>query len=391
VLKYLTRTVIALSFVSLFADIASEMLYPVMPFYLKSIGFTALAIGLLEGFAQFVVGFSSGYFGKLSDKIGKRMPFVTAGYFLAAIGKPMMTLSVYPPWIFFSRFIDRLGKGVRTGARDAVLSMEAQDSDKGKVFGFHRGMDSLGAAIGPALALVYLIYHPGNYRNLFLIAFAPGLISAAITFLVREKKVIVAKAKSSSANFFSFLGYWKTASPAYKQITAGLLCFALFNSSDAFLFLAAKSGGMKDNYIIGAYIFYNVVFAAMSFPAGALADKFGMKKAFITGLILFAAVYAGMSAVHENFWLFLWFFIYGIYAAFTDGVSSAWISKNCSKEERGTALGFYKSMSSICLLMASTITGLIWMRFSPHIALLYSTTGAVAVAFYFLLTAKEKS
>ena len=146
---------------------------------------------------------------------------------------------------------------------------------------------------------------------------------------------------------------------------------------------------MQDNYIIGAYIFYNIVFAATSFPAGSLADKFGMKKAFIVGLILFAVVYAGMSMVHENFWLFLWFFIYGVYAAFTDGVSSAWISKHCSKEERGTAIGFYKSMSSICLLVASAIAGLLWMQFSPHIALVYSAGGALLVTFYFLVAAGE--
>ncbi len=387
--KYLTRTVITLSFVSLFADIASEMLYPVMPFYLKSIGFTALAIGLLEGFAQVIIGFSTGYFGQLSDRIGKRMPFVRTGYFLAAIAKPMMTVLIYPWWIFFVRFIDRLGKGLRTGARDAVLSMEADDSDKGKVFGFHRGMDTLGAAIGPACALVYLIYHPGDYRNLFLIAFGPGLISVAITFLVREKKTIAAKAKTASANFFSFMGYWKDSSPAYKRILTGLLCFALFNSSDAFLFLAAKAGGMQDNYIIGAYIFYNIVFAATAFPAGSLADKFGMKKAFIVGLILFAMVYAGMSVVHENVWLYIWFFIYGVYAAFTDGVSSAWISKHCSKEERGTAIGFYKGMSSICLLFASAIAGLLWMHFSPHVALMFSVVGALVVVFYFLVAARK--
>ena len=128
--KYLTKTVLVLSFVSLFADIASEMLYPVMPFYLKSIGFTALAIGLLEGFAQLIIGMSTGYFGNLSDRIGKRMPFVRAGYFLASISKPMMAIYIYPWWIFFARFIDRFGKGLRTGARDAVLSMEAQDETK---------------------------------------------------------------------------------------------------------------------------------------------------------------------------------------------------------------------------------------------------------------------
>ena len=161
----MTRTVVILSFVSLFADIASEMLYPVMPFYLKSIGFTALAIGLLEGFAQLIIGLSTGYFGQLSDRMGKRMPFVRTGYFLAAIGKPMMALFIYPWWIFLCAPCRSLWekRDCERAHRDAVLSLEAHDNDKGKVFGFHRGMDTLlGAAIGPALALMYLIYHPGQ-------------------------------------------------------------------------------------------------------------------------------------------------------------------------------------------------------------------------------------
>ena len=387
--KYLTRTVITLSFVSLFMDIASEMLYPVMPFYLKSIGFTALSIGLLEGFAQLIIGFSIGYFGSLSDRLGKRMPFVRTGYFLGAISKHMMATFIYPWWIFLSRFIDRLGKGVRTGARDALLSTEAHDEHRGKVFGFHRAMDTLGAAIGPALALIYLIYHPGDYRRMFFIAFIPGIIAIVITFMVREKRIVSSSTKPSAYNFFAFLSYWNVSSTSYKRVLTGLLAFALFNSSDAFLFLAAKAGGMQDNYIIGAYIFYNLVFAAVSFPAGSLADRVGMMKAFITGLILFAIVYAGMSSVHQNAWLFTWFFVYGAYAAFTDGISSAWISKHCNRDERGTAIGFYKSFSSICLMMASAIAGYLWIQFSPQIALMFSAIGALLVVLYFLVLSDD--
>ncbi|MDQ6890948.1 MAG: MFS transporter, partial [Bacteroidota bacterium] len=165
--KIITRTIWILSLVSLFTDMASEMLYPIMPVFLRSIGFSFLLIGVLEGFAEAVAGLSKGYFGKKSDGLGKRLPFVQLGYGLSAISKPMMAAFVYPLWIFFVRTVDRLGKGIRTGARDAMLSDECTKENKGKVFGFHRSLDTMGAVLGPAIALAYLYYHPGNYKTLF--------------------------------------------------------------------------------------------------------------------------------------------------------------------------------------------------------------------------------
>jgi len=160
--SYLTQTIVTLSLVSLLTDIASEMLYPIMPVYLSSIGFTALWIGVLEGLAEAVVGLSKAWFGNLSDRSGRRAPFIKTGYLLSAISKPMMALFTWPAWIFLARSTDRLGKGIRTGARDAMLADESEPVHRGKVFGFHRGMDTLGAAIGPCCALVYLIFYPPN-------------------------------------------------------------------------------------------------------------------------------------------------------------------------------------------------------------------------------------
>ncbi len=184
------------------------MLYPIMPIYLKSIGFSIMLIGILEGVAEATAGLSKGYFGKLSDNSGKRVPFVQIGYALSAISKPMMALFVYPLWIFFARNIDRFGKGIRTGARDAILSDEATPATKGKVFGFHRSMDTLGAVLGPALALLYLYYHPQDYKTLFYIAFIPGLLAVAASFYLKDKRETTAKKKTPTP-FFSFLHYWK--------------------------------------------------------------------------------------------------------------------------------------------------------------------------------------
>ena len=160
-----------------------------MPIYLKSIGFSIVLIGVLEGFAEAITGISKGYFGNVSDTKGKRLPFVQIGYAFSAIAKPMMALFVYPLWVFFARTTDKLGKGVRTAARDALLSDEATTETKGQVFGFHRAMDTLGAAIGPFLALIYLAFYPNDYKTLFFLAFFPGVLAIIFTLLIKEKSV----------------------------------------------------------------------------------------------------------------------------------------------------------------------------------------------------------
>ena len=187
--KIITKTIWLLSLVSLFTDVAGEMLYPVTPLYLKKIGFSVLLIGILEGVAEAVAGLSKGYFGKLSDASGKRLPFIQFGYGLSALSRPMMAFIAHPLWIFFSRTMERLGKGIRTGARDALLSEEATPATKGTVFGFHRSMDTLGAVIGPLIALLYLYFYPDNYKTLFYFAFIPGILAIIITSIIKEKNI----------------------------------------------------------------------------------------------------------------------------------------------------------------------------------------------------------
>ncbi|MBC7587758.1 MAG: MFS transporter, partial [Chitinophagaceae bacterium] len=203
-MKYITRTVWILSLVSLFTDMASEMLYPIMPIYLKEIGFSIILIGILEGVAEAVAGLSKGYFGKLSDNAGKRVPFVQIGYVFSAISKPMMAFFIYPLWIFFARTIDRFGKGIRTGARDAILSDEATPETKGKIFGFHRSMDTFGAVLGPAFALLYLYFNPQDYTTLFYIAFIPGCIAILASLFLKDKNKTANKLKTATP-FFSFI------------------------------------------------------------------------------------------------------------------------------------------------------------------------------------------
>ena len=383
-MKHITRTVWILSLVSLFTDAASEMLYPIMPIYLKSIGFSIVLIGVLEGIAEAVAGLGKGYFGKRSDMSGKRVPFVQIGYSLSALSKPMLAFFVFPIWVFFVRTLDRIGKGIRTGARDALLSDEATPATKGKVFGFHKSMDTLGAVIGPSLALLYLYFYPGNYVTLFYIAFIPGLLAVLSSFFLKEKTISKSVVKLKTP-FFSFLNYWKESPARYRQVVIGLLAFTLFNSSDVFLLLQAKQAGIGDTMVIGLYIFYNLIYALFALPLGILADKIGLKKIFIAGLFIFAIVYFGFANSTNLYVLIALFFLYGIYAAATEGISKAWISNISLKKDTATAIGTFSGLQSICAMLASSLTGLIWYQFGAATAFIATSIATFIVAIYFLM------
>ena len=388
-MKNISRTVWILSLISLFTDTASEMLYPIMPIYLKSIGFSIVLIGILEGVAEATAGFSKGYFGKRSDAIGKRVPFVQLGYAFSALSKPMMAVFIYPLWIFFARTIDRIGKGIRTGARDAILSDEATPETKGKIFGFHRSMDTLGAVLGPSLALIYLYYNPQDYKTLFYIAFVPGLLAVSASFFLVEKKK-TNRIQPKPTPFVSFLNYWKTSPAMYRKVVIGLLAFTLFNSSDVFLLLKAKQSGLSDTTVIGIYIFYNLVYALCAFPLGILADKIGLKKMLLFGIIIFSIVYFGMGFNHNSAIFIGLFSLYGIYAAASEGVSKAWISNITDKKDTATAIGTYSAFQSIFTMLASSLAGLIWYQFGASTTFIITGISSVFIFFYFILMTKEK-
>lgn len=384
--RIFTKAIVLLSFVSLFTDIASEMLYPIMPIFLKSIGFSVVLIGILEGLAEATAGISKGYFGHLSDKIGRRVPFVRWGYAMSAFSKPMMAVFIYPVWIFFARTLDRLGKGVRNSARDALLSDESTPETKGKVFGFHRGMDTLGAAIGPFIALIFLYLYPGQYRWLFILAFIPGLIAVGLTWVIKERRKHENRVKHDDrVGFFSFLSYWKYADRQYKYLVVGLLLFALFNSSDVFLLLMVKHQGFSDIQMISLYIFYNLFYASLSYPTGWLADRLGMKRIMIAGLVVFATVYILFGFATSLVHFVILFGLYSLYASATEGISKAWITNLAQKEHTATAIGFYNSFQSIAALLASSIAGIVWYTFSPTFVFTIAGSVALVISGYLII------
>lgn len=383
-MKFLTKTIVILSLISMMTDISSEMLYPILPMFLKSIGFSVLWIGILEGFAEAIAGFSKGYFGRMSDKIGKRVPFVRIGYTLSAISKPLIGIFAAPLAVFFLRTIDRLGKGVRTAARDAILSAETTKEFKGRVFGFHRALDTLGAAIGPIVALIYLYFYPENYVSLFILAFIPGLIGILFTFYLYDEKSDLSISVINKTKFFEFLSYWKKSSKSFKKTVIGLIVFTVINSSDIFLLLLVKQNGLSDSNVIILYIFYNLVYALFSTPMGWLGDKIKLKNSLILGMFLFSLVYIFIPFVISNWIYYLLFSAYGISISAIEGNSKALISNISEKEDTATAIGFLTSFQSIATLLASSIAGIMWSAINPAAPFLLSGIVAFFCSVYFL-------
>ena len=355
-----------------------------MPIYLKDIGFSVLMIGILEGVAEAITGLSKVYFGALSDRVGRRLPFVQLGYAMSAFAKPFLAYVAQPMWVFSMRTLDRLGKGVRTAPRDAMLAEESGREHRAAVFGFHRSMDTLGAVLGPAVALVYLYFNPGSYEALFFFAFIPGFLAIIFSLALREKQRFE-KRKGKSRTFFSFVRYWKRSTPEFKSTLIGLLLFALFNSSDMFLLLRARESGMSDAMVVGVYIFYNLIYALFAYPFGVFADRKGLKWVFIMGLAFFSITYIGLSYTEDTKIIWLLFGIYGLFAAATEGIGKAWISIVAGGKDTGTALGTYATFQSMGALGAAIITGWLWTSKGFADALLFSGGGAIAAMIYFLL------
>jgi MFS family permease len=292
----------------------------------------------------------------------------------------MLAILATPVWVLLARTIDRLGKGLRTGARDALLSDETTPENKGKVFGFHRSMDTLGAVFGPAVALVWLAARPGEFRPLFLIAFLPGLLAIGIAFLLKERQAIPSNRPIQP--FWASFGYWRVASPSYRQVVGALVLFALFNSSDAFLLLLARQRGLSDATVVGLYIWYNAVYVLSAWPLGHLADKVGPRRLLVAGLLLFAVVYGGVAVAHTTWTFAAMFGLYGVYAAATEGVGKAWVSNLCLKADTGAALGTFSGLSSLAALGASVGAGLLWQWGGPSLTFGVTAVVALGVAGY---------
>ncbi|MBI5452153.1 MFS transporter [Candidatus Gottesmanbacteria bacterium] len=399
------RPVFFLGLVSFFNDVAAEMIYPIVPIFLTSVLHAPMSIvGLIEGIAEGTASLGKFIFGYFSDKIHKRKIFVVAGYGLDSATKLLLGLAFSWPLVFLARFLSRLGKGVRTAARDSILLQNTTAQNRGFIFGFHRAFDSAGAVFGPIAALLLMQLLKEDVRSIFFIAFIPSLIGVVLLVLfVRERTQdtsdgVLSLSKDSSGVEESENSPISPISPirpiachsfhpSLKLFFFISIIFALGNSSDAFLILRSKDLGLSTSLVIFTYMLYNLSQTIFATPAGSLADKIGARKVYALGLLVFAVVYFLFGVINNPFWLWLIFPVYGVYIAATDGVSKAYISEFITERQSGTYFGLYQTSISVAAFFASFIGGILWSKISPSATFFYGSFMSLA-AFLILGYAK---
>ncbi len=384
--KGISGNVIILGLVSLLNDVASEMVYPVVPIFLVTVlGAPPLVIGFIEGLAESLSKFLMAFSGFLSDKSQKRKPYVLWGYSFATVSHLFMSIAHAWPLVLFARVVSKTGKGIRTSARDALITESALKEDRGRNFGFHRTMDSVGAVAGPLLSIFILKALNDNYRQLFFIAFIPGLLGVLmIIFFVKEK--------AKPALEFSKLKFeWAKTNSSFKIFLLISFIFTLGNSSSVFMILRAQDLGLSIGLTIFTYVLYNLTNALTSMPAGIVADRIGARKVLFIGFVLFAMVYLAFGAINSALWVWVLFPIYGLYVALTDGVSSTYISKLIPHEISASAFGVYQTLMGVATFLASTIAGALWTFGGVRLPFYFGGTLAlISAAMFFVLTKRIK-
>ncbi len=352
-----SRNVFVLGLVSFAADISSEMLYPVLPIFLTTtLGTPVSLVGAIEGIAEGTAGTSKVAAGWWSDRLPRRRPLVVAGYGLSALGKLLLAVAFVWPQALVARFCDRLGKGTRTAPRDALIADSSAEGTRGRVFGFHRALDTAGAVVGPLLGLALVAsLGEGRLRLVFLLAVIPALVSVALVRLARERPRAVAP-RGGERPRIDLSG----APMAFWLFLGVSFLFAFGNSSDAFLLLRASDLGLGLTAVILAYVLYNVAYALLSFPAGIVADRVGPKAVLAGGFFVFGLVYLGFAAATGSAAVWPLFAAYGVTMALTEGVGRAFVSDFAPAERRGTFLGLYHTTIGLTAVVASVLAGVLW-------------------------------
>ncbi len=386
------RNVKVMGLVSLFNDISSEMIYPIVPIFLTTVLHApATAIGLIEGIAESSASLLKMVSGWLSDRLQKRKIFVAIGYSFSAASKFLIGLAQGWPFVLFARFIDRLGKGTRTAARDALILESVEPENRGRAFGLHRSMDSAGAVIGPILALLLIYLYQNNFRLIFFLAGIPSAIGVILLLLfVKEKVKTDRPVESNKPLTANYKFNWKSFDPAFKKFLLISIVFAIGNSSDAFLILRAQDLGLAATLTVAAYVLFNLTYSFFSYPAGIIVDKIGAKKIITLGWWLFVAVYLSLGLIQNNFWIWFIFPIYGIYMALTDGVSKAYIAQMVPKEKSGTAFGAYLMLTGLCMFVASFGAGLLWKYIDPSATFYFGALTAAIAVIWFMMSKDMK-
>ncbi len=352
----LTRSTFLLAFASLFSDISTEMLYPVLPVFLtQTLHANGSIVGLVDGFAQAVQNLVQGFSGALSDKLQKRKPIALAGYFLSAIAKPLMGVSAIWQGLFAARLLDRFGAGTRSAPRDALLAASASDEHRGKAFGLEGFGDNAGAFLGPLLALFLLYSLHLGMRSIFYLALIPGLLAFCMVLMVRERPAPAGAKAKIDIHFRQFpKAYWR-----YLLATA---VFGAGNSTNAFLILRTQDAGGSLDITILIYAAFNLVAALISYPAGFLSDTRGRKGVLLAALAIFTAAYLGFALTQNIAVMASLFAAYGLYQGIFRTAGKALAADLVPAHLRASGVGWYSTALGLLQLIASLIAGLLWDR-----------------------------
>jgi MFS family permease len=365
-----------LGLVSFFADVSSEMIYPLVPVFLTGIlGAPVAAVGLIEGVAESTASLLKVGSGWWSDRMERRLPLVFGGYGLAAAGKLLLALAAAWPVVLLARFVDRFGKGVRGSPRDALIAESTRPDQRGRAFGLHRSLDTAGAVIGPLLALALVALLHDRLRLVFLLAVAPGIISVLTLLLVREPPPDRSVRRAAPPPLTL-----RGLDTRLLLFLLAMLIFALGNSSDVFLILRAKDLGLSMTAVVLAYVLYNIVYMTGALPTGILSDAIGRRGVLVGGLLAFALVYLGFALADRALYVWPLFAVYGLYIAATDGVGKALITDLAPGERRASALGLYGTVTGVAALVASLVAGELWDHVSPAAPFLLGAAAALVAA-----------
>ena len=361
--------IVLLGLVSLFTDISTEMVYPILPLYLTAVmGAGPAIIGIIEGIAESLASIIKLFSGIIADRYGHKKRLAIFGYASSPVNKIIILFSATWTGVLIARIIDRFGKGIRTAPRDAMVAESAGKAQLGKAFGLHKGLDLLGTAIGIILAWFILSFGDNEYKKIFLYSLIPAFIGLVILLFVKDKKQRIANAPSSDK---TIAFNWKNLDRRLKLFLVCIFLFTLGNSSNAFILLRAYNAGFSSRGAILLYFIYNMTGSLLAFPAGMLSDKFGRKNLLCTGYFLYGIVYIGIGLMSNNIAFIALFVIYGFYSAMTAGIERALIVDIVPPENKAGALGLHAAIVGIGLLPASVIAGFLWTWLGPSAPFLF--------------------
>ena len=356
---WLTRNLMAISWVSLLQDAASEMLYPIMPIFLNTVlGAPAAAVGAIEGFAEGAMSITKLSSAWMNRWIPRKV-MVFLGYGGAALGKLIIALAAIWPVVMLGRVVDRLGKGMRSAARDAILVQGIDKAHRGRVIGFHRTADTTGAVIGPILALILLAAFNGNLRDVLWVAVIPAVLSTLAVLFIKDQDPAnsrlkkIPKAAVTTENS-------QVLAPNIKRVIWLLSIFALANFPDALLLLHLSQEGWAVAEVVGAYLIFNIAYASLNFPFGVLADKLKPQHVYALGMVCFAIAYAGLALTNDHVLAVILIVIYSGFAAANDVVGKSWVSKLAADHQQLTVQSRLQGLGGFGILLAGIWAGSIW-------------------------------